>query len=338
MTRSAEPPPDPASISVVIPTFNDAGRIGDALSSIADQTVPPAEIVVCDDGSDDGTEELVREFGSRRVGGVAVRYLRLSTRSGAAAARNAGVAVARGDWIASCDSDDTWAPTKLERQIAFIRSWNGGRRIALLGTHGYNVNDANKVISPAIMGPTTEDECDSLRRTGSIFYVIHSSALFSRSDFLAVGGYSTEYGTADDYPLFCKMAERGVVINVPERLVYYRKRAGSVQLESFWELRREVMRLGVNERRRVDGLAPIGRDEFAAQLASAPVWQRFKRRKQLWGFYFYRSGATRMVNGQRVRGAFALVLASMLDGARLRSGVRNVISGRLSGRSRSAAS
>jgi glycosyltransferase involved in cell wall biosynthesis len=325
MKASALPPLDPASISVVIPTYNDAGRIRDALSSIVDQTVSPGEIVVCDDGSDDGTEQLVRTFGEHHGHGVSVRYVRLPGRSGAAAARNAGVAAAHGEWIASCDSDDVWAPNKLERQLAFMREWGGRRRIALLGTHGYNMNDAKKVISPALMGPTSEDDYDALRREGAIFYVIHSSALFSRADYQAVGGYSDEYGAADDYPFFCRMAELGVVINMPEPLVYYRKRAGSVQLDSFWDLRREVARLTVNERRRAHGEAPIGRDEYAAQLAAAPAWERFKRRRQLWGFYYYRSGATDIVNGRRLRGGLELALASIMDGARLRAGVRNAV-------------
>src|ERR1039458_6557236 len=101
-------PPDPASISVIVPTFNDLGRIGDALTSIVNQTEPPAEIVVSDDGSDDGTEQFVREFGARHSGAVEVRYVRLASRSGVVAARNQGIAVARGEWIATCDSDDVW--------------------------------------------------------------------------------------------------------------------------------------------------------------------------------------------------------------------------------------
>ncbi len=127
--------PDPASISVVVPTFNDIGRIGDALSSIVTQTSPAAEIVVSDDASDDGTEQFVRDFAARHADAVDVRYVRLASRSGVVAARNHGIEAARGDWIATCDSDDAWAPAKLARQTAFLREWSGGRRIALLGTY-----------------------------------------------------------------------------------------------------------------------------------------------------------------------------------------------------------
>jgi len=328
--------PEAQSITVVVPSYNDVGRIGDALASIVNQTLAPGEVVVSDDGSEDGTDELVRDFADRQANGVIVRYVRLSSRSGDAAARNAGIAAARGRWIAICDSDDIWAPTKLQRQVEFVHGWNGSRRIALLGTYGYNMNDAKKVISPAVMGPTTEQEYDEVRRQGGLFFVIHSSAFFSRADFDALGGYSTsEYGAANEFELFCRMAERGVVMNLPEQLVYYRKRAGSMQIDMFWDRRRNVLRLTENQRRRAAGQPPIGRDEFAAELASAPVLQRLRDRRQGLGMYYYRMGATDMVNGRRLRGGMELLLAASLDGKRLRAGVRNVVRARRAGPLRS---
>jgi glycosyltransferase involved in cell wall biosynthesis len=321
------------TISVVIPTYNDVGRIGDALTSIVGQTLPPAEIVVCDDGSDDGTERFVREFAEGDTGAVSIRYVRLQARSGSATARNEGVAVASGEWIAACDSDDLWAPTKLERQVGFLRDWSGRQPIAVLGTHGYNVNDAKRVISPASIGPTSEEQYRAARERGDRLVVLHSSILFPRSEFSAVGGYSAEYGNSlEDVDFVCRMAERGVVICLPERLIYYRKRPGSAQLTTFWGQRENAWRLMVNQRRRAAGEAPIGRDEFAAQLAAAPAWQRLGRRKRLWGLYYYRAGATDMVNSRRLRGAGKLLLASVMDGRRLRSGVRNAVRTRLSRR------
>jgi glycosyltransferase involved in cell wall biosynthesis len=330
LTASTRASLNSASLSVVVPTFNDVGRIGDALTSIVNQTLPPAEIVVSDDGSDDATEQFVRDFAARHEAEVVVRYVRLASRSGVVAARNHGISVARGEWIAECDSDDVWAPTKLERQAQFVREWRGRQRIALLGTHGYNMNDAKRVISRAIMGPTTEADFNSLRETGGLFFVIHSSVLFHRSDFSLIGGYSTEYGAADEFDFFSRMAERGVVINMPEPLVYYRKRAGSMQLDRFWDKEQGALRVGENQRRRVTGRAPIGPEEFAALLASAPAWVRFKRRKRALGMYYYRSGAARTVNGRRVLGGFELLLAGLLDPALVRAGVLNVLRSRLS--------
>jgi glycosyltransferase involved in cell wall biosynthesis len=320
MTVSAE------RVSVVVPTYNDVGRIGDALTSIVTQTTPPGEIVVSDDASQDDLGEFVSQFAERHARGVPIRYVRLESNSGDAAARNAGILAARGEWIAICDSDDIWAPTKLQRQLELLSEWNGSQRIALLGSHGYNMNDAKRVISPAVMGPTSEKAYDAIRQRGGLFFVIHSSVLFSRADYDAVGGYSTaEYGAANEFELFCRMADLGVVMNLPEPLVYYRKRAGSMQLDLFWDRHYSVMRLAENQRRRAKGEAPISREQFAAQEASASAWTRMKRRRHVWGMYYYRAGATHMVNGRRFRGGLELAFASMLDSTRLRSGVSGAL-------------
>jgi glycosyltransferase involved in cell wall biosynthesis len=324
--------PQTPSISVVIPTYNDVTHIGEALASIVGQTLAPTEIIVCDDGSDDGTEELVREFAEHRARGVSIDYVRLPGRSGSAAARNHGGALARGDWIAVCDSDDTWTPTKLERQVGFLREWRGRRPIAVLGAHGYNVNEAGRIISVAPIGPTSEEQYERARERGSKLVVLHSSIIYPRAEFDAIGGYSTEYGSLDDVDFVCRMAFRGAVICLPEPLVHYRKRAGSKQLDQFWAQRQNALRLTENQQRRARGEAPISERDFAARLAAAPLRERLRRRRQFWGLYYYRVGATNMVNDHRLRGALELALASLLDPTRLRAGVRGAARARLSGR------
>jgi glycosyltransferase involved in cell wall biosynthesis len=102
------------TVSVVIPTYNRAGVVSRALTSLGSQTRPPDEVIVIDDGSNDDTERLIRhEF-------PAVRYLRQENR-GVAAARNRGIREARGEWLAFLDSDDEWLPQKLERQLEALR-------------------------------------------------------------------------------------------------------------------------------------------------------------------------------------------------------------------------
>ncbi len=98
-------------VSVVIPCFNREKSLGDAITSALRQTLPAAEIVVVDDGSTDGSAAVAECFGPP------VRVIRRAN-GGAAAARNRGIAEATGDWIAFLDSDDVWAPEKLQRQAA----------------------------------------------------------------------------------------------------------------------------------------------------------------------------------------------------------------------------
>lgn len=97
-------------ISVVIPTYNRASRISVAVRSVLDQTGISCEVIVIDDGSTDGTEEALGPLMDR------IRYIKTQNQ-GVSAARNCGIREAQGDWIAFLDSDDTWHPDKLKRQM-----------------------------------------------------------------------------------------------------------------------------------------------------------------------------------------------------------------------------
>jgi len=101
------------SVSVVIPAWNAAPHIGEAIDSVLSQSVAPDEIVVVDDGSTDDTSERVKRFGSRIT-------LIAQSNAGAAAARNRGIAEARGEAIALLDADDVMAPCRLELQASVL--------------------------------------------------------------------------------------------------------------------------------------------------------------------------------------------------------------------------
>lgn len=104
------------TISVVIPTYNRASLVSDAIESALRQTVAPTEVIVVDDGSQDETQDVVQRFGRR------VRYV-LQPNAGVAAARNTGTSHASGEWVAFLDSDDIWEQDKLDLQLAALRNW-----------------------------------------------------------------------------------------------------------------------------------------------------------------------------------------------------------------------
>lgn len=102
-------------VSVILPTYNRADLIGRSIQSVLAQTYRDFELIIVDDGSTDNTEEVVRTFDDRRMG-----YLRHPKNQGAAAARNTGIKMAGGSYIAFQDSDDEWLPPKLEKQLALF--------------------------------------------------------------------------------------------------------------------------------------------------------------------------------------------------------------------------
>lgn len=98
------------SVSAIVPVFNGAKFIARTLQAVLGQTVPPAEVIVINDGSHDNSADIVAGFGD------AVTLIQTEN-GGAAAARNLGATKASGNWLAFCDQDDYWLPTKLEKQL-----------------------------------------------------------------------------------------------------------------------------------------------------------------------------------------------------------------------------
>ena len=103
-------------ISVIIPTYNRYTFLEKAIPSVLKQSFRDFELIVVDDGSDDGTEELIHSFRNKRI-----RFFYQENR-GVSAARNKGILEAKGDVIAFLDSDDYWKEKKLEKQLEFMES------------------------------------------------------------------------------------------------------------------------------------------------------------------------------------------------------------------------
>lgn len=97
-------------VSVIIPTYNRASILIEAIVSVLNQTFQPFEIIVVDDGSTDNTAQVIKPYSE------SVFYIRTENQ-GVSSARNRGIIEAKGDWVAFLDSDDTWHPEKLNRQV-----------------------------------------------------------------------------------------------------------------------------------------------------------------------------------------------------------------------------
>lgn len=119
----------PAPVSVVVPCFRCAQTIGEAVASVAAQTLPPAEVLLVDDCSGDGTLDALRHLAAAYPPGW-IRVVALDANGGPSRARNAGWEEARQPWIAFLDADDTWAPRKLELQMAALQADPGISLIA----------------------------------------------------------------------------------------------------------------------------------------------------------------------------------------------------------------
>lgn len=126
-------------VSVVIPAKNRAKTLPACLDSVLNQTDPAQEVIVVDDGSTDNTPDIVATYATRGV-----IYAKLPVGAGAQAARNYGIKLAAGNWIAFQDSDDLWLPNKLARQLAVLHTRYDSPDI-VVHTMGYRLNQTSGV-------------------------------------------------------------------------------------------------------------------------------------------------------------------------------------------------
>jgi teichuronic acid biosynthesis glycosyltransferase TuaG len=206
--------PDAPSISVVIPTYQRRELCRQAVESALGQDDPPLEVLVCDDGSTDGTEQSFSEWAEREP---RIRYLRLSrNHGGPAAARNLGIQKARGEWIAFLDSDDRWTPEKLAVQRDFISA----------GRYDVVASDATKESGGAYFGLTAPRE-----PTREEFLthnpIIVSTAVVRRPVLVQVGGFPLSAGRfslngVEDYGAWLSLITNGVrFVVIARELVSY---------------------------------------------------------------------------------------------------------------------
>ena len=178
-------------ISAIVPTWNRRRPLAAALKSAFAQTLPLHELIVVDDGSSDGTwEDLTAIPG--RVGATTVKVLRQKN-AGVSAARNAGLALATGEFVAFLDSDDAWHPGKSERQIEVFRADPG---LALVGCA------ADILVLRGGAGVRRIGERRLLLRN----YFVTPGVMLRRSVALDLGGFAEDMARCEDYDLWLRVA------------------------------------------------------------------------------------------------------------------------------------
>jgi glycosyltransferase involved in cell wall biosynthesis len=201
---------DTIRVSSVIPTYNRAELVQRAIDSVLAQTRPVDEIIVVDDGSSDGTRELLQaRYGERIV-------YRWQPNAGVSAARNAGMALARGRYIALLDSDDIWMPEKTARQLAYLEA---NPRIGMVVCDVAQADPEGRRID-------VFRRRDVLPRDGWVLAEVlanpalaPASAMFRREVFEDVGGFDPTLRTAEDLDFHLRVASRWQIGVVEETLV-----------------------------------------------------------------------------------------------------------------------
>lgn len=218
-----------ALVSVIIPAFNRSAYIDQTVRSVLDQTYPHVELIVVDDGSSDGTYECLQEYGD------AIRLLthERHVNKGQSAALNLGLSTARGDYIAILDSDDYWAPEKLENQVLYMEAHPD---VGLVYCNGYHVDAEGKILYPFHPEGHVEPN-DPNRVLLDCYMLLPQSSLVRTAVFRQAGYFDESLRAAQDHDMLIRIAELTTLAYQPEFWFYYRRHDGAISvngLERRW--------------------------------------------------------------------------------------------------------
>ncbi len=239
-------------VSVVIPTYNSARFIAQAVQSVLAQAYHRYEIIVINDGSTDETKEVLRKFDSH------IQYLYQENR-GPAAARNAGIKVAQGEYICFLDADDVWLPNKLEVQLAFIEK---NREVGLIFSDEEEW-DGEKVLHRSLLAKMLfrSDVLSQMpiqkafRKLLIEDFIPTSMVMVRKACFAKAGLFDESLKVSEDRDMWCRIAAYFGIACLP--LILGKKRVHESNISDNAELtHRSRIKLWENKRLQFPSLAP----------------------------------------------------------------------------------
>ena len=198
-----------SQISVIIPIYNDALYIQEAITSVLSQGIEKLEIIIIDDGSTDNFEEKIKGFNDPRI-----RLIK-QINSGASAARNNGIRHANGEYIAFLDADDIWAPNKLKLQLEVL----------------INRTDINMVYGQVkeFYDTSIKGRTDLQKEVKTFVGYSPIALLISKSDFLRVGDFQSKWKVAEFIDWYDRAKYVGLSeVLLPDVLAFRRIHSGNI--------------------------------------------------------------------------------------------------------------
>ena len=203
-------------VSVIIPTYNRAFYLEEAIHSVMSQTYDNYEIIVVDDGSTDDTRKRVGNYGDM------VRCI-YQDNKGPSTARNNGIKNAKGDLIAFLDSDDTWHPEKLEKQVAVFA---GNPRMGMVAT-GYDViNTRYEMIQTIILENRELRDAERNKIYKNLFAT--STVMVKKECLETVGLFNEELCFAEDWDMWLRILKHYRFGYIPVPLMRYREHPAKI--------------------------------------------------------------------------------------------------------------
>jgi glycosyltransferase involved in cell wall biosynthesis len=206
-------------ISVVMPVYNAVAYVADAMESIRRQTCGDFELLALDDGSTDGSLEILDRIAAQDERIQVVRR----EHGGYPRLLNEGVCLARGEFLARMDADDVAEPDRFERQVRLLEEHS---QCAVVGGQALLIDSDGDRIAP-LRVKLSHAEIDQELLSGRGSAIIHPAAMFRTTAVEQVGGYREDLAVGEDLDLYLRLGEQYELANLPEVVLQFRRHAAS---------------------------------------------------------------------------------------------------------------
>jgi len=215
-----------ARVTAIVPVYNGAATIAEAIDSALAQSYRDLEVIVVNDGSTDATAEVLRRYEGR------IRVIDRQN-GGIAAARNTGVAATQSEYLAFLDCDDIWAPAMVERTVAAL---DDNRDCVLAYTNCAVIDSDGHDLRSALVGAGVDHAPTLDEMLSRLWPIMPSAVIMRRSIFDACGGFSEEFRSYgfEDVIFWLRVREEGAFHYLPECLVKWRFSLFPSPLKTRW--------------------------------------------------------------------------------------------------------
>ncbi|HEX7456883.1 MAG TPA: glycosyltransferase [Ginsengibacter sp.] len=227
-------------VTVLMPAYNAANYIGEAIDSVLQQTFTDFELLIINDGSTDNTKQVIESYDDNRI--ILIGHL---VNHGIAAALNTGLSKANGEYIARFDADDICVPERLQEQVSFL---DNHPDYVLTGSDAeYISENGEHLFYFKSLGHTHEQ---LLYKIYSHCPFIHSSVMYRKDPVIEAGGYSLHAHNFEDYFLWIQLKKYGKFNNLQKRLIKVRFNPSSSTIDEKWrgklfrEIKKKIIKRG----------------------------------------------------------------------------------------------
>jgi glycosyltransferase involved in cell wall biosynthesis len=296
------------TISVLMPVYNQEKYVAETIESVLSQTFMDYEFLIVDDGSKDGSADIIKAYAAKDSR-IKAFY---EKNSGKCNATNFLLSEAKGEWSALIDADDLMLPERLEKQLNYHKAHP---TVEATSCHCFTIDEKGKPMGVQVFpGLTNEEEVEKVRKENGLVMCAFTGMMISTALFKKIGGLRSQFWPSEDFEVSNRIVESGAkLVILQEFLMKYRLHTSSITQTNPFNmfLMDAYVRRCISDRRQ--GRAELTLQEFKKIREKDSAWIKFKRRWLEYSKIYHRRATFAFHSKRFVNFSWLILISSILS-------------------------